>query len=159
MKQLLKCLTIASGILSCNHGKDGQVEIAGNVDTSKNIIVTSNLNGCYMMNIGKDSAFLRLDANGIFVKGALIYERFEKDNNKGTIEGTITDNVIKAWYKFTSEGIISVREVYFRATGKQLAEGYGEMDMRNDTAYFKYPSTVSYEDHHPYTRINCDNNF
>ena len=36
-----------------------------------------------------------------------------------------------------------------------FAEGYGGFDIKQDTAYFKYPYTLKYEEDHPYRKINC----
>lgn len=113
------------------------------------------LNGCYTMVIEKDTAHLKLDVNGSAVTGNLSYKRFQKDSNNGSITGTIHEDLIKLMYSFQSEGMVSVREVYFRIIGNKLAEGYGDIDLRNDTAFFKYPTTLRYEEKHPFIKEAC----
>jgi hypothetical protein len=108
------------------------------------------------MNIGKDTARLILKINAAIVMGSLSYKRYEKDNNNGIIEGKIEHNIIKVWYKFKSEGTVSVREIYFKINGNDLAEGYGEVDLRNDTVFFRYPTALRYEANHPYVKVNCN---
>jgi len=125
------------------------------LDTSSKTLPV-DLNGCYLMNIGKDTAKLHLEVEGIHVSGTLSYKRFEKDSNSGTIDGIIEGEKIKLWYRFASEGKISVREVYFKIVGGKLAEGYGDIGLRNDTAIFKYPSTLNYEEKHPYLKTACE---
>ena len=112
--------------------------------------------GCYSMVIGKDSAFLQINTSGNEVNGKLMYNRFEKDDNDGTIEGTLEEDKIKAWYSFSSEGTISVREIYLKIIGDKLAEGYGGVGQKNDTAYYKYPTTLKYEATHPFVKVNCN---
>lgn len=156
IQKLIFFITIIA-LSSCGAGDDveSQKEVNTLTDTAK-VIATAELNGCYTMYIGKDTARLKLDINSVFVKGSLSYKRYEKDSNEGTIEGTVQHDLIKTWYRFGSEGVISVREVYFKIIGDKLAEGYGDVDMRNDTAYFKFPTALRYEEKHLYTKTACD---
>jgi hypothetical protein len=155
----MKNLYIIGAIVLCSCGTEneskGNKKDAADIDTSK-VIIASELNGCYQMNIGKDTAHLQLAMEPAYVKGTLSYSRYEKDSNSGTIEGTLKDDKLRLWYRFQSEGNISVRQVCFKVIGNKLAEGYGEMDMRHDTAYFKYPTTLRYEENHPYIKVTCN---
>lgn len=111
--------------------------------------------GCYQMIIGKDSAMMNLLVNGNNVSGKLDYKRFEKDSNKGNFAGTIDNDKISAWYTFQSEGMVSVRQVVFKINGNTLSEGYGDIELKGDTAYFKFPNTLNYEANHPFTKVDC----
>ena len=156
----MKCLSIVivTCILSCNP----QMKQPDPADsTGRDTLINAEpVAGCYQMGIGKDSAFLQIsqDTDGV-VSGRLRYKRFEKDSNDGTLEGKIDRNIIKGWYKFHAEGVISVREIYLKVTGNTISEGYGDLDMRSDTAYFRYPTTVAYEDKHPYLKVDCSTGF
>lgn len=159
MRHLFNIVFFSTTMLfSCN---TKTVSETGGIDSSKTVIADSmltaeKLNGCYMMNIGRDTAKLQLTGNGVEVKGHLIYKRFEKDSNEGTIDGILKDGKIRAWYRFQSEGTLSVKEVYFNIQGTILTEGYGEMLQKNDTAFFKFPSALNYEEKHPYIQTNCE---
>lgn len=111
--------------------------------------------GCYRMIIGKDSAMMNLSVSGSNVSGKLDYKRFEKDTNTGNFAGTIDSNKITAWYTFQSEGMVSVRQVVFKINGNTLSEGYGNIVLKGDTAYFKFPNTLNYEANHPFTKVDC----
>lgn len=115
-----------------------------------------NYSGCYEMIISRDSALLNIDFDGNMVSGKLEYRRFEKDSNKGTFTGTFNDGIINAWYNFQSEGILSVRQLMFKVEGENILEGYGEMEQIADSAVFKYPQTLKYENRHPYIKIQCN---
>ena len=115
-----------------------------------------DVTGCYRMVIEKDSALLHLESKGIFVAGTLYYKPFEKDKSTGTIKGTVEKDMVKAWYTFQSEGSISVKEVCFKKTGDAFAEAYGDVGLRHDSVYFKYPGTLKYEDRHLYNKIVCE---
>ena len=117
----------------------------------------ASLAGCYTMVIEKDSAELMLrDSVGVLT-GTLEYNRFEKDDNTGTFTGHITPkNHLEGWYRFSSEGMISVRQVIFNIANKELIEGYGDMELTHDTARFKYPSNLRYEENHPFKKHPCN---
>lgn len=111
--------------------------------------------GCYRMIVGKDSAIINLNLNGDSVAGTLQYNRFEKDDNAGSFTGKLDSNKVIGWYKFQSEGVITVRQVIFKIVGDKLAEGYGDVNAVGDTAYFTYPHTLNYEETHPFEKITC----
>ena len=140
---------------ACSPANDN--EKTAEVKTGNNAVVNDNtqLPGCYGMIIEKDTALLHIDTKGIFVTGTLLYKAFEKNNNTGTIQGTINNDVIKTWFSVRTGGRITVKEVYFKIIKDKLAEAYGDVEMRNDSAYFKYPATLKYEEQHPYMKIDC----
>lgn len=111
--------------------------------------------GCYQLVIGKDTADLQIRITDTSVIGSLNYNRFEKDNNEGTIQGTIQNNLIKVWYVFSSEGVVSARELYLKKMDHGFAEGYGEVYLKNDSVYYRYPTVLRYEEKHLYLPINC----
>ena len=112
--------------------------------------------GCYRMIVDKDSAIMHLNLHeGDSVMGTLQYNRFEKDDNSGNFVGKVDSNKVVGWYKFQSEGVITVRQIVFKIVGDKLAEGYGDVGSTGDTAYFSYPHTLNYEENHPFEKINC----
>lgn len=112
--------------------------------------------GCYRMVVDKDSAIMQLNLRGAdSVTGTLQYNRYEKDDNAGDFAGKLDSNKVIGWYKFQSEGIVTVRQVIFKIIGDKLAEGYGDLSTAGDTAYFAYPHTLNYEEMHPFQKISC----
>lgn len=112
--------------------------------------------GCYRMIVNKDSAIMQLNlTKGDSVIGTLQYNRFEKDDNSGDFVGTIDSNKVIGWYKFRSEGVITVRQAIYKIVGDKLAEAYGDVTATGDTAYFAYPHTLNYEETHPFEKIPC----
>ncbi|MEO6584109.1 MAG: hypothetical protein ABIO05_07280 [Ferruginibacter sp.] len=142
-------------LLACNN--------AGTTSTENITLTPERINtindlqpGCYQMIIDKDSALFKVDIKGDSVFGNLVYNRFEKDDNTGAFTGRADSDKIIGWYRFQSEGMISVREVIFKIMGNQLAEAYGDISAMGDTAVFKYPHALNYEETHLYTKINCN---
>lgn len=143
-------------LAACNANKDKATSVRdGNKEGSETVRGALPATGCYQMVIDKDSATMNLTINGNNVSGKLDYKRFQKDNNTGNFTGTIDSNRINAWYSFQAEGTISVRQVVFKIDGDKLLEGYGDIGAKGDTAYFKYPHALTYENNHPYTKIAC----
>ena len=111
--------------------------------------------GCYSYITKNDSAFLKLEISGNKISGDLHYSLYEKDNNKGTINGTLKDSLIIAYYTFQSEGMTSVRQVVFEINDSSLIEGFGDIEVRGDTAKFKNISQLQFQDQRPFIRSNC----
>ncbi len=150
----LYILAMAVAIAGCNANKDSNEGLKTSVPPS--ISSKESLSpGCYQMIIGQDSAMMNLNISGDSVSGILQYNRFEKDDNVGNFVGKIDSNKVIAWYKFRSEGVITVRQVIFKINEDKLAEAYGDVNASGDTAYFTYPHTLNYEENHPFRKIVC----
>ncbi len=120
-----------------------------------NSAVAAGISNCYSWNIDNDSVELKLSISGIRVTGALWYHLYEKDNNKGTINGSLKDSLIIADYTFQSEGMTSVRQVVFKMKSDTLLEGYGDIVMKGDTAMFKNIAQLKFQDDRPLLKVNC----
>jgi hypothetical protein len=166
---ILAFYLLAAMLISCGpRSESSSSTTVTDHDTSVTATAPSNANdapakpaagqlaaGCYQMIIDKDTAWMNITPDGHSASGKLVYKRFEKDNNSGNFKGTITGDNLRGWYSFNSEGMLSVREVVFKIKNNALAEGYGDIAMRNDTAYFKYPQALQFEENHLYTEVNC----
>lgn len=107
------------------------------------------------MILNQDTALLSLNQQGDTVTGSLSYHWQEKDNNDGSFRGTIRhDSLIVAHYNFQSEGITSVRQIVFKINNGELLQGYGEIRVENDTAFFRDVDLVIFDTKHPF-RKNC----
>lgn len=141
-------------LFSCNANErtsEAGVEVAAPVYSKANLSF-----GCYQMIVAKDSALMQVNLQGSdSVIGTLRYNRFEKDDNAGEFVGKIDSNKVIGWYKFQSEGVVTVRQIVFKITGDKLAEAYGDVNASGDTAYFAYPHTLNYEEAHPFEKITC----
>ena len=111
--------------------------------------------GCYRMIISRDTAEMKISVEGNKVEGDLLYNPFEKDGSFGKFKGEIKDSVIYGGYRFESEGMVSYREVAYMIVPDGLVEGFGDIDMKNDSAWFKYPQTLKFERNHPFVKVAC----
>ena len=109
--------------------------------------------GCYRMIIKNDTAVMSLNTQGDSVSGSLSYNWFERDDNNGTFRGTVkSDTLIVADYTFQSEGVTSVRQVVFKIKDSVLLQGYGELQERNDTAFFRDVNLVIFDTKNPFRK-------
>lgn len=146
--KLFYFLCLAIIIASCN-----------NEDLTKTVVAPPvpvyNLQGCYMMKIDKDTALLNLNIQGDSVNGTLVYNRLKKRDVAGAFKGILDKNKIRIWYNSSVKEKAFVKQLHFKIIDDKLAEGYGDVIMRNDTAFYKYPTTLRYEDQHPFIKIPC----
>ncbi|MEO6683954.1 MAG: hypothetical protein ABIN48_14110 [Ginsengibacter sp.] len=118
---------------------------------------TSFVGGCYTAILNQDTSQLLLrHKNGAkSISGELEINNFEKDRNKGTLNGEVEGDLIITWYDFQSEGVGSVRQVVFKIQGDTLYEGYGNLDKMGDTLYFNNIGALKYLTEKPYVKRDC----
>lgn len=92
---------------------------------------------CYASYNMGDTVVLKMQHAGDIVTGTLQYKIREKDANSGTIKGTTQGDLLLADYTFTSEGLVSVRQVAFKKIGDSYVEGFGEIDTTTTNIQFK----------------------
>ena len=148
-----KSFLILSGTLfltiSCskNDGKQTNVEnrkpdTLAIAEDPNQISENENVENCYMNVVAKDSTFLSYKIANGNVSGKLKYKNFEKDSSSGDISGTVSGDTLKINYKFSSEGSMSEREIYFLQDSGVLLEGIGKYAETN-TNKAVYESTKS----------------
>jgi hypothetical protein len=114
----------------------------------------TDVTGCYMKIVGRDTAILMLEQKGNMLNGKMLYDNYEKDGSRGTVNGKEDKEIIKLWYEFDSEGMHSVMEVYFKKENGKLLRGVGDMDAKTDTTHFI--SGINYSDKEAFTKVGCD---
>ncbi len=109
---------------------------------------------CFTWSIGQNVAKARLNIDGNKVSGTLEYDYAEKDDTKGTLNGTLNNDIIMAEYTFMSEGQESVMEVVFKLQSNKLIQGYAEMEEQNGKLVFKDAVKLSFQN--TFVRTNCE---
>lgn len=92
---------------------------------------------CYTYLENKDTIYmaLRIKDDSI-VEGDLSYSLSEKDQNKGSIRGRISNDSLFAIYQFSSEGKDSEREIFFLKSPEAFVEGFTETEESNGKTSF-----------------------
>lgn len=162
MKKLLVIICSISLLTSCQTGamKDKEVEKADEKAQKDSLTLAAaqsnkDMSGCYQLIISKDTADLKLMEANDLITGTLKYNRFEKDDNEGTVKLSWKSPYLQGWYSFQSEGKLSVREIKFLVKDNTLSEAYGDVAAFTDTFRYKYPDNLNYETTHPFEKITC----
>ena len=159
MKYILYIL-LFSKLIACNDSNQLNSKSTNSPSSNSSISPkpeeqpVNDIPGCYMKIIGRDTAILMLEQKGNMFTGKMLYDNYEKDGSRGTINGKEDKEIIKLWYDFDSEGMHSIMEVYFKKENGRLLRGVGDMDAKTDTTYFI--SGVNYSDKEAFTKVNCD---
>ena len=150
---------------SCNNEpKKSSEEVAvadtSNADTSKPVenkimIPTSS---CYSSITGKDTVFLKTEIFPNVVTGVLSYKFYEKDSNKGEIDGKLSGDTLIADYRFMSEGKQSTRQVIFLIKDSVATEGYGNMEEKEGKMVFKDVKDVTFGKGLMLKKVPCGEN-
>ena len=159
MKYIL-VLLIFGKLISCNDTMKDDQETATVTSDSSTITSPpidknpgSDVSGCYMKIVGRDTAIIMLDQKGSELSGRMLYDNFEKDGSRGTVKGKEEAQIIKLWYDFQSEGMHSVMEVFFKKENGRLLRGVGTMDVKTDTTYFT--SGINYSEKEAFNKTDC----
>ena len=158
MKYFFLFIVVAFSCVSCNNNSKTATSTENKDSTGAIVPDTTQTTQCYAGVRGKDSVFLRLNRNSNTVSGDLEYKHFEKDQNKGTIEGVMKGDTLLADYTFMSEGVTSIREVIFLKKGNRLVEGFGDVEEKNGKMGFKNTGTVKFNEGMSLKEIDCNSN-
>jgi len=141
MKSYLTVLLFIPVLFSaCNSNTTPGAKTAADSTATEKKSVTE----CYDYFSDKDSISLHITLAGKAIAGELLYRIFEKDQNKGSLQGEMHGDTLLAEYTFISEGIESVREVAFLKKENGFAEGYGEAEEKDGKLLFKNPGALNF---------------
>ena len=153
MRKYLFAFPVLLLSLSCSESSNEKVETKP--VTAAATTAPASLNGCYEMIISGDTAFMIIEQSSDMLNGTLKYKRKDKDSNNGKVVLTKTGNRAEGYYTFQSEGKTSVRQIVFKIEKNSFAEGYGDIDMKKDTAVFKYSHALNFEEKHTFNKVTC----
>jgi len=98
------------------------------VDNSSQVVKGESVIGTYVGNLAKDVYTLTISSEqGELIQGKLDINNFEKDSSSGTLSGTYKDGILRADYKFMSEGMESLGWVVFKKVEGGFVRGYGDV--------------------------------
>ncbi|MBA3649699.1 MAG: hypothetical protein H0W62_14345 [Chitinophagales bacterium] len=150
-KTLLILVAPVCIFISC---KNNSIQTTDEENPEKTI--SDKTNQCYAYTANKDSVFLHISITDTIVTGDLTYKLFEKDQNKGTLQGMMKGDTLIAEYKFLSEGTESIREVAFLKRGNDFVEGYGDVEGNNGKMVFKNTSTLNFNNNMILKEVDCE---
>ena len=117
-----------------------------------------SLDGCYLGNVGQDTAFLSLSQEGTQVSGNLSYQFYEKDQNSGSVQGEVLgDSLLLLSYTFMSEGMESKRQVAFLHKDGKLIEGTGALKEQDGGFTFEDIAQLNFGNSFELASTDCNN--
>lgn len=140
---------------ACNNNGKSSPEINSDTVVNNTAVVDSVSSGCYSQIIQRDTSLLQIEQKGSTATGTLSYNIYQKDRNDGTLQAEVTGDIIKGWYLFKSEGIISVREIAWKINADELWPATGEVIQRNDTTLFAQPDKLKFDNSRPFKKVAC----
>lgn len=153
-------LMITFLVIACNNNNDSSSNTDDTIVEIEDFSMNDNedplISGCYLRVIQRDSLAASLTQDGNMIRGKLTFDNFEKDGSSGTVTGTIDEDILKLVYRFQSEGMNSISEVYFKITANGLIHGIGEIKVKGDSAYYASPGKIVYEPNEMINKIACD---
>ena len=152
--KVINILMLVILLASCNarNNKNNDVENAESKSSSEQ---TSSLVNCYRYTSEFDTVTLKLIHVGTSITGTLVYNLKEKDKNKGTIQGAMSNDVLVANYTFMSEGVQSVRQVAFKLQGNTFTEGYGDSFEKDGKVVFKDVDALNFTSQIKLQEVAC----
>ena len=145
-------------VFACtNNEKSNNTTVNDSVaNDNTNITSSQPVKLCYAQK-NKDTVLLNIELNGDKVTGELYINRFEKDVNRGTINGTMKGDTLFADYTFNAEGMQSVREVVFLKKDDVIIEGYGPLKYdSNNKAVFTNKDSLMFDEKMKLDKVACE---
>ncbi|MBO9151985.1 hypothetical protein ACFOTA_07190 [Chitinophaga sp. GCM10012297] len=150
---VLAIITCAAVVSACN--SSGSKQPGDSVSTAEAVKAGEAGAACYQKVVGKDTFHLQLIVNEDKANGVLDYNFFEKDKNSGVIDGTLSDNILRATYHFQSEGQTSDRPVVFKVMGQQVYEALADNFDANGVPVFNADNSQLKFEPQPYNKVDC----
>lgn len=145
-------------VFACKNNEKGNNTTVKDSVANDNTNITSSqpVKLCYAQK-NKDTLLLNIELNGDKVTGELYINRFEKDVNRGTINGTMKGDTLFADYTFNAEGMQSVREVVFLKKDDVIIEGYGPLKYdSNNKAVFTNKDSLMFDEKMKLDKVACE---
>ncbi|TKK71790.1 hypothetical protein FC093_01870 [Ilyomonas limi] len=145
MQRIFISLCITFCLIACNSNTSNTnnhqtADVQSTNDSAD--AVSSSLCYAYMQNM--DTIRLNITTTGDTFSGHMLYQLKERDRNNGTLQGTIKGDTLIADYTFSSEGMVSVRQVAFLKQQEGLREGFGELKQKNNQWVFANPRALQF---------------
>lgn len=154
MKKLSLLTFAALLFIACqNNNSDTSSSEEASIDTNM-VAVISNIE-CYSYINNRDTATLNFTNTNDTIIGELNYNLYEKDSNKGIIEGAMKGDTLMLNYIFSSEGRESVRQIVMLKKANQLMEATGEVEEKNGKFIFKNLSNLNFGKGIIFSKIDC----
>lgn len=141
MRTSLLLLTLLLFLYGCNQ-RSTKTESAptDSSASASTTTVTQPDTMCFRQVVGRDSTTLQLVIKDSTVMGELNVLPFEKDRAKGSIQGVLANNQIRADWQRSGEGVTQSYEVVFTLKGDAVTWREGERIEKQGKWVLKNPA-------------------
>ena len=155
MKKLILPAILMIALVSCK--KEVVVEEVVPTIPEKEVTEIPVSEECYLGIMKKDTVSLKLEIKGDqVISGNMSTKYYQKDKNEGTLYGEMKGDTLYADYTFTSEGILSVRQVAFLKKGDTFVEGFGEVvGDKKGKVNFKDKKALKFDNSTVLKKVDC----
>lgn len=143
MKKILYCFGAIVLLTACTK-KTQKIESNDPVTSTVTNSTQTDFSGLYNYQQNGDTITLQVTVDDTKATGNLMYALNEKDRNSGSFVGEIKDGILLADYTFSSEGVLSERQIAFKLTDASATEGYGDVQEINGRMVFKDAANLEY---------------
>jgi hypothetical protein len=137
MKKLSCLIFLGAAFAACQNNNGSKAAADSTITAETAVVAAAESRTCYKNFKNRDSTTLQLLKKGEKVSGTLNVSLYEKDKNKGTVEGLVKGDTILLDYTFQSEGTESVRQIAYLQKDGKLIEGFGDVKEQNGKTIFK----------------------
>lgn len=125
-----------------------------------NHMKTEQITGCYVATLSKDKYSLHITRqNGIYISADIAFENAEKDSSQGAFYGKFSNEILSGTYFFSSEGMSSRRELFFKRERKSFYSGFGPVEVEGDFERLARPLALTWDKSYRYElSTNCPTN-
>jgi hypothetical protein len=145
IKKFSCMLLIGTAFTACQNNNGGKAAADSTITAETAVVAAAESRTCYANFKNRDSTTLELLKKGEKVSGSLNVSLYEKDKNKGTVEGLVKGDTLLLNYTFNSEGTQSVRQVAYLQKDGKLIEGFGDVQEQNGKTVFKTLSDLKFD--------------
>lgn len=157
LKKAAVYLTVITTVACGSNGNEQPGEQKADTERPSSPTAQAPVADCYRKIHDRDSIRLRFESENGRMHGSMEFDNYQIDGSSGKIEGTIHGDTLKVWYDFHSEGMRSVREIYFLQKSDHLVRGIGDEIIRNDTSFLANPSAIIFPENEIFSKVDCAN--
>jgi len=130
------CILALASCTQERGSKNTSIEKDSTTESAKEITMTDNQRYCFISSENRDTTRLAFTITNNQVIGEMNWIPFEKDSKKGSIKGTINNNVVNALWTYMQEGVQDTVNIAFKVSPEHLDQKpfiYNEKNQRLQT--------------------------
>lgn len=106
----------------------------------------TKLVGCYLATLKQDKYLLNVTSQqNNLITANIAFNNANKDSSSGTFKGFYTNKILTGSYDFTSEGVHSKRELFYKGDKAGFNPGFGPVISQGNSEKMQRPLTLDWD--------------